>query len=367
MNFMKTLLMLCIFMCGIIYSQTQEKIEWPSLAESPWPTLRGDMQGTGRSEYIGPKTANVVWRAGLPLGIFYGPVIGYESKLFFGSMAAGSNFKNYFYAYNPNGTEYWHYETPTGYPNGASALTTSDGTIYMLTNETVLHALTHFGEVKWTAYVGNNNRHISIDTSGKLYIAVKDTLKVYDSDGALLISKYFDRIFSDIVFSPDGNSLYFKSGNHQDGPSGYSYLNATDLEGNLIWNYKFYGSNPAHAAVDNQGNIYVYGDDSTDARNRYLFSFSAEGEVRWKYPLGGFTQNSSPTIDNNGNIIFSGHNITTGYPSIVSLNHDGEFNWEYFLPGDDPYEEQPDHGLVCDAEGNIYFGSTWGTFFYAIN
>lgn len=45
----------------LIHGQQQVKIPWPSLADSPWPILRGDMQGTGRSEYIGPRTNNVIW------------------------------------------------------------------------------------------------------------------------------------------------------------------------------------------------------------------------------------------------------------------------------------------------------------------
>ena len=45
-----------------INSQKQVKIPWLTLADSPWPTLRGDMQGTNRSEYIGPRTDNVIWK-----------------------------------------------------------------------------------------------------------------------------------------------------------------------------------------------------------------------------------------------------------------------------------------------------------------
>ncbi len=37
------------------YAQQQQHIPWLSLADSPWPFMRGDMQATGRSKYIGPE------------------------------------------------------------------------------------------------------------------------------------------------------------------------------------------------------------------------------------------------------------------------------------------------------------------------
>jgi len=52
-----------------IKAQQQQPIPWPSLADSPWPFIRGDMQATGRSKYIGPITNNVVWRKDTPLSI----------------------------------------------------------------------------------------------------------------------------------------------------------------------------------------------------------------------------------------------------------------------------------------------------------
>lgn len=57
---------------GLGLAQQQEHIEWPSLADSPWPVLNGDMQGTGRSEYVGPISSypHIRWMADLPLGIF---------------------------------------------------------------------------------------------------------------------------------------------------------------------------------------------------------------------------------------------------------------------------------------------------------
>jgi len=351
-------------------SQQQVKIDWPSLADSPWPVLRGNMQWTGRSEYVGPKTANVIWKADLPLGIYYGPVIGYNDILYFGTLAIDSDNRNQFYAYYPNGTEFWKYETNSWWPNELSPVAIKDGTVYMLSNILDIYALTYDGTLKWVVRVGESHgQQLSIDKAGNLYIPVKDTLKIFSPDGQILLEKRFKQISSDISFSIDGNTLYFKSGNHRDATTGYSYLNATDLQGNILWSRKFFQSNYAAPAVDNQGNIYIYGDDTLDFKKIYLFSFKPDGEVRWKYLINGYLEHSAPTIDSEGNIIFYCMKGTISLNYIVSLNYNGNVNWEYPLEHqeDDPFFAAVDHGLVCDAEGNIYFGSASGSYFYALN
>jgi hypothetical protein len=113
----KIILALFISVTSVLISQQQVKPEWPSLADSPWPTLRGDMQGTGRSEFIGPRTNNVIWRKDMPLGILYGPVIGYNDILYMGERALSPDSVNYFYAVDKNGNDLWTFETETFFPN----------------------------------------------------------------------------------------------------------------------------------------------------------------------------------------------------------------------------------------------------------
>ncbi|MCW9094997.1 MAG: hypothetical protein OQJ74_04050, partial [Ignavibacteriaceae bacterium] len=99
---------------SVLFCQQQVKIPWPSLADSPWPVSRGDMQGTGRSEYVGPSTNNVIWRKDMPLGIFHGPVIGYNGNLFVGTRAYtgfSGDTANYFYSMDKNGKNIWTFIT----------------------------------------------------------------------------------------------------------------------------------------------------------------------------------------------------------------------------------------------------------------
>ena len=95
-----------------IYAQKQVKVDWPSLANSPWPVLRGDMQGTGRSEYIGPRSYNVKWVKNEPRGVLLGPVIGYDENLYFGEMAVNfTDTYNLFYALDKNGKVLWTFKS----------------------------------------------------------------------------------------------------------------------------------------------------------------------------------------------------------------------------------------------------------------
>lgn len=60
----------------------------------------------------------------------------------------------------------------------------------------------------------------------------------------------------------------------------------------------------------------------------------------------------------------------TDVPTIFSLSNNGELNWKYELVSSDSnnlLNETPDHGIVVDAVGSIYFGSTYGTNFYALS
>ena len=100
---MKKLFLLILIFFSFIKAQQQQHIPWPSLADSPWPVLRGDMQATGRSKFVGPSTNNFIWRKDMPLGILYGPLLGYNDILYMGERALSPGSVNYFYAVNKNG------------------------------------------------------------------------------------------------------------------------------------------------------------------------------------------------------------------------------------------------------------------------
>jgi len=100
-----------LLLTGLVFSQQQNDVPWPTLADSPWPMIKHDPQFTGRSPYKGPQKLNIMWIRDMPNGIFSGPAIGENDNLFFGSYYV---FGDEFYSYTPDGNEIWTFETGVG-------------------------------------------------------------------------------------------------------------------------------------------------------------------------------------------------------------------------------------------------------------
>jgi len=368
--FMMTFMFFVINTC---FSQTQEKIPWPSLADSPWPILRGDAQGTGRSEFVGPKTANVLWRKDIPLGVLYGPVIGYNDMLYVGTRAATFDSSNAFYSVTPNGEIYWKYSTGHFGPTNLGPTIGYDSTVYFGSAAGYsLYALSYDGTLKWKKLIISGFQHnISMSKSGKIFYAEKDTLHIINSSNGVTVSKHYYESIMDhsLSFSPEGDVIYVNTGIVNQ-PDIYNYLNAIDTLGNLLWKNKFNNLPLSMPLVDNGGNIYVFGRDTLN--NYALFSFYSDGSHRWSYPVRAHFSFSAPTIDFEGNIIFYSleydYDLGKEISVIYSLDYYGNLNWKYVIDPEFSWPETLiDHGLVSDAEGKIYFGSTKGNYFYCLD
>ena len=140
------MIFLILLISGIVYSQQQVDIPWPTLANSDWPMIKHDPQFTGRSPYKGPQTPNIVWIKDMPNGIFSGPVIGESGDLYFGSYYV---FGDEFYKYTPEGSLIWTYETGNGRATQSGILIDSSGTIYFGSRDSCLYALNPDGSFKW--------------------------------------------------------------------------------------------------------------------------------------------------------------------------------------------------------------------------
>jgi hypothetical protein len=356
----------------LIHSQQQVKIPWPTLANSPWPTLRGDMQGTGRSEYIGPRTNNVIWKKDMPLGVIYGPLIGYDDNLYMGSRSLTSQIGvNYFYSVHKNGDDFWTFTTETYYPNNVGPILGNDSTIFFGSRNSKIYALDFFGNEKWNVTglpIGVQNFTISRDKFGNFYIPITDTIVVISSDGSAIRKIPWPGIYlRGIMFSPSGDTMYFKDENIQFGSAGA--LKSTDLEGNINWSFNPGIINWGLPLIDNQNNVYVLGRDTVLGEN-FLFAVSPSGNLKWKYGITGYNKVTAPTIDKNGNIIF--HAFVNGnreyQTAIISLDYNGNENWKTILDFEiDTYQNWIDHELVCDAEGKVYFGTSIASYFGCID
>lgn len=359
----KHILLFLIFLPAFVLGQKQLKIDWPSLANSPWPILRGDMQGTGRSEFIGPRTLNIAWKKDMPYGILRGPVIGYNDNLYMGTDLTGDTV-NYFFAIDNNAKNLWTFYTPGFVPNNGGPILARDSTIYFFSANKFLYALNKDGSLKWKVSIwANFYPQIPMDKNGNIYAPVKDTLCVISPEGFISKKFYIPQIGSGLSFSIGGDTIYVLIGP----PLKMGNLIALDLSGNKLWTYTFPYHNAGIPLVDNQNKIYVFGADYN--LSYYLYCLKPDGTLDWQYPLEDINTYYTPTIDKNGNIVFFNQRTINKvkYGAIISLDYTGKERWVTLLDGD-WFQNWVSTGLTCDAEGKIYCGgSDQGGNFYCLD
>jgi hypothetical protein len=370
MNGIKKVNIALIFVALFIpysYTQQQQHIPWPSLADSPWPIGRGDAQATGRSKYIGPRTANVIWRKDMPLGIIRGPVVGYNDDLFVGTCAVNASAgENYFYSIDKNGEDIWTYVTQGNRPLEGGSTIESNGSIYIVAGSVNgLIALNPDGTLKWknSRFSSGSFSHIlSIAKNHNIYIVWRYYIYILETDNGNIIDSIQTlqtAYKTDLVFSVDGDTFFYLTGD----ANSPGAINAVNIDGELVWTHYSFIINLGTPVVDNANRVYVYGAESYT--ERFLYCFNPDGTVNWKfqldattYPYEYFENFSSPTIDRNGNIIFQASTQDSGY--IYSVNYYGNLNWKTTLGHYGNDGAIINHGLVCDAEGKIYCGSSYG-------
>lgn len=364
------ILITIVFYPSYNYPQQQQHIPWPSLADSPWPFIRGDMQATGRSKYIGPRTNDVIWRKDMPLGIIYGPIIGDNDILIMGEEQFSPFGENYLYAVDKNGLDIWTFHTETPFANNIAPIVTKDSTIIFGSADLSIYALYPNGELKWrvqNTLWGWPHCFMTLAKNGDLFAPSSDTLVILDQNGVVREKRTIEGLKGrTIIFSMGGDTIFYFTGGGDISVPGK--LNAAKPDGQLLWSYDFATHNWGTPLVDNSNKIYVFGTDSAAFRNYYLYCILPDGSLGWRYKIDDYRMWTSPTIDNSGNIIFPAISFENADSKnlIISLDYYGNENWTTVLPGD-YVSSLIDHGLVCDAEGKIYLGPTYGGYFYCLS
>jgi hypothetical protein len=339
--------LLCLF-TSVLFCQQQVDIPWPSLADSPWPTTRGDGQATGRSKYIGPRNANYVVKKDMPLGISFGPVIGYDDILFTGSASLNTVPYNRFYSLTPYLDTIWTFITPSSWPNKTGPALGADSTIYFSSNGGSIYALDYSGKLKWKkeGITYGGYPMISIAKNGNLYLSARNRFLLLDKGGNTikdtLMSNFAPRVF---LFSVGGDTVYFLNSDNNNNIS----LKAADLNLNVYWSINLTNIAPFGVPViDNSNKIYLYTRDSL--LNRYIRCYLPDGNIGWQYRIGSFGDFSSPSIDYGGNIILAVKSESLGI-EVISLDYYGNENWITSIRLD---QALADGSIITDAERKIY-------------
>lgn len=358
---MKLITAFCLLFSVSFYAQTQVDIEWPTLADSPWPMIKHDPQFTGRTKNIGPKSPRIAWSLNTRPGIFSGPVIGVKGNLYFGSYWQRADS---FYCYTQEGSQVWNYTTGSGKPPQSGILVDSSNTIYFGSIDSNFYAMNPDGTLKWKCQLGDWVEELAmpnIDLEGNLYITdYEGYLYSIASKGEIRWKVRYESGFRRMspVFSPDGQSIYIFGAD--------SNMFALNLDGSLKWKFSCLESLRA-PLVDSQGNIYLIEPGTTQT----LHSINPTGEVNWSTVIfeSAIYTYSIPTIDYEGNIyLICKDKINPIYErTLISYNFCGEYRWSFDLEIDPDDTDEIWQPLICDGDGTIYFGSSYGHYYYAVD
>ena len=312
------LLLLIMFPLPPLFSQR--------LAESPWPTYRGNLKRTGVAASRGPTTDKLRWVFSTGLsekegGIETDPVIGPDGTIYFGAN------NGIFYALDPeSGTIRWAF--PTDFDTFAiysTAFVDQNGIVYFGAKDGKVYALTApskgiMGEVIWSINLGT-----TIQTSP--------------------------------AFTPDGTLVI--------GADDWSYYGITPARGTsgakVKWRFQTQGTLISSPTVDSDGTVFVA---SMDGKVYALEPPREAGQpvkVRWTFASGdrddkgGFE--NAPGIDNEGTLYIAANDGV-----LYALDtKSGKVKWSFDGVARAGYRTYAIFSSVAiGSERTIYFGGKNG-------
>jgi outer membrane protein assembly factor BamB len=246
------------------------------LAQSPWPTYRGNLKRTGRSSVEGPTMDKLRWVFSTGLsekegGIETDPVIGPDGTIYFGAN------NGIFYALDPeSGTIRWAF--PTDFDTFAiysTAFVDQQGIVYFGAKDGKVYALTAprkgiMGDVVWSINLGT-----TIQTSP--------------------------------AFTPDGTLVI--------GADDWAYYGITPARGQsgakIKWRFQTEGTLISSPTVDSDGTVFVASMDGKVYALQPPVEAGQPVKVRWTFASGnrddkgGFE--NAPAIDNEGTLYIAGN------------------------------------------------------------
>jgi outer membrane protein assembly factor BamB len=301
------------------------------LAESPWPTYRGDLKRTGRSHYKGPDKNQLRWVFSTGLsekhgGIETDPVIAAD-----GSVYTGTN-NGIFYALSPeDGSIRWVF--PTAFDTFAiysSPIVDQQGLVYFGAKDGNLYALKAPKRGILAELVWSINLRTTIETSPAL--------------------------------TPDGTLVI--------GTDDWAYYGITPPRGDtgprIKWRFQTQGTLISSPVVASDGTVFVA---SMDGKIYALEPPKNAGQpvkVRWSFSSGGRDGKggfeNAPAIDNEGTLYIGGNDGI-----LYALDtQTGQTKWTFDGVARSGYRTYAIFSSVAiGPDRTIYFGGKDG-YLYAI-
>jgi uncharacterized repeat protein (TIGR02543 family) len=176
----------------------------------------------------------------------------------------------------------------------------ADGSVYVGSNDNMLHAFNADGTNKWTFETGN-----WVDSTPSI-----------GPDGTIYVGSWDNKIYA---INPDN--------------------------GNKIWEYETNSYIVASPAIGADGKIYIGSKDSI------FYAIESNGSVAWEY-FAGEPITSSAALGQDGTIYFGDENGT-----FHAVNPDGSLKWTYEVEDVAETNKSILSSPALDLSGNIYFGS----------
>jgi outer membrane protein assembly factor BamB len=323
-----------------LFGSVAQNIDAPSpspngtggLADSPWPMFRQNPNHTGLSPYdTSGNNGQLRWNCTTGGGIWATPAISSD-----GTIYIVSDDRN-LYAIYPNGTKKW--SVYTGGREWSSPAIGSDGTIYVGSgdySDYKVYAINPDGILKWsfsTGYIVYSSPIIS--ALGTIYIGSSDyNLYAIYPDGSQKWSfPTGDEVRSSPAIGSDG-TIYIGSNDNK--------LYAINPDGSEKWNFTTHGHVYSSPAIGSDGTIYVGSCDNK------LYAINPDGTEKWSF-ITDFWIFSSPAIGSDGTIYVGSFDN-----NLYAINPDGSEKWN-FTTGANVYSSP-----AIGADGTIYFGTPGG-------
>jgi outer membrane protein assembly factor BamB len=324
------------------------------------------------------------------------PTIGKDGTIYINTLGYYSGHSNsqnfgFLWAINADGSEKWRYEAGN-YESGkgtmipwlrGSAAIGHDGTIYVASEDGVLHAVNPDGTLKWKfiSYKfkgwirGLGSGPAVIDQNGTIYYAAEGEFKLGD------VTSREARLFA---INPDGSykwdfllledKVYFSQHEPAIGPDGKIYVDngdgyvailyALNPDGSKAWQFHTGEHVASSAVIGADSTIYVGGSNYVSPSHRIkLFALNPDGTEKWRFPKDGdkikygFSL-STPVIGADSNIYF-------GIPSSSYGGGDGRL-YALRADGTELWSKPPSLGAMGDSppviapDGTLYTGTGEG-------